>query len=224
MPGARRRAEQPVSNAAFNLDIPSYPLTGFIGERTNRQVAVMTDDFRRYHALAPFFEQQGVQLLGLGPDDPIPMAVQVVLDGPEGDPRSVPLRDDLEATWLAVIAALDGRSPYRRIVIGIDPGETIGLAVLADGMPFWVAECHQVGDVANRIRAWRTGLDAQRWEVHVGDGAPEHGKPLVEGLRRAFPGVPIDLVPEQASSPRAPMTQSRHTDAAIHIAIREAEA
>ncbi len=199
-------------------------MTGFVGERTNRKVALVTEDFRRYHELVPFFEEHGIQVLGLRPGDEVPVAVRVLIDGPPDDPRSIAARADLEATWLAVVAALDARRDgvYRRVIIGVDPGETIGLAVLADGAVFWVQQTRTADDAAARIQHWATGLEARSWEIHVGDGAPAIGQAFIEAAKRRTPDIPCKMVAEEASSPTAPATMSRHTDAAIHIAMREA--
>lgn len=209
---------------ALSQDDPSPSVTGHMGERVNRRVALMTEDFRLYHRLAPFFEDHGITLLGLRPGEEVPVAVQAILDGPEGDPRSIPLRDDPDACYLAVLHALDPRrgldEPYRLLRIGIDPGETIGLALLADGAVFHVAEAHGPKDAATRIRAWLQGLSADAVWVHVGDGSPPHAKAIIEALQD-IPGLTVSLVQERSSTPTAPVTGSRHTDAAIHIAMRE---
>lgn len=183
----------------------------------------MTDDFRVYHEFAPWFEQRGIQLLGLRAGEEIPPSVRVVLGGPPDDARSVPLPTNIETAWLLVCQALDPRrngAPYRHVVVGMDPGATIGLAVLADGSVFLVAECHEADEVVERLQAWRPGLRTQHWSVHVGDGAPDVGDLLADLAADTWPDATIRFVPEQASSPPAPATLSRHTDAAIYIAMR----
>lgn len=187
-------------------------------------VALVTDDFRLYHRLAPFLEAYGIRVLGLAPHDEVPAAARVVLAGPPGDPRSIPVRDDLEATLLATFAALDPRGRgqgYTRVVFGVDPGQVIGLAVLADGEPLLVGEARDVQQAAARLAAWATGLTARVWDVHVGDGAPETGKRLVRAVRTALPDAHVAVVGEEGTSPWFAVTGSRHTDAAIQIARRE---
>ena len=199
-------------------------MTGHVGERRNRAVALVTDDFRLYHELAPYLEANGVRVLGLKPGEPVPPAVRVLLGGPAGDPRSLQLRADREATLLAVYAALDerptARGGYQRIVFGIDPGQVIGLAVLADGSSLYVAEALSPEEAVDRVAAWSTGLSARRWEVHVGDGHPTSGRGMLRALRSRMPDARVLLVPEEKTSPFRPVTGSRHTDAAIQIALR----
>lgn len=188
----------------------------------------MTDDFRLYHDLAPFLEGFGIRVLGLKPGEEVPAAVKVLVGGPADDPRTVPLRADREGTLLAVLAALDrrptARGGYQRVVFGVDPGQVIGLAVLADGAWLHVAEERTPDDAVQRIAAWATGLTAKAWEVHVGDGDPKVGRGLLPAFKRRLPSARVLLVPEEDTSPQRPRTASRHTDAAILIALREPRA
>lgn len=195
-------------------------MTGHKGERRNRPVALQTDDFRIYHRFAPYFEGFGFHVLGLKPGEAAPRSVQVILGGPADDRRSVPLHDDLEATLLACFAHLDGG--YRRIVFGIDPGRKIGLAVIGDGRALLVAEATSPVLAAGRLEAWREGLPEPQASVHVGDGSPASGRAIIAEVKRALPAVPIQFVPEHATTPYSPVTGSRHTDAAISIALRGA--
>ena len=200
-------------------------MTGHLGARRNRGVALVTDDFRLYHELAPYLEANGIRVLGLKPGEEVPKSVKVLLGGPDSDARTVPLRADREATLLALYAALDerptARGGYQRVVFGVDPGHVIGLAVVADGTWLHVAEARSPAEAADRIAAWSTGLTAKAWEVHVGDGHPVSGRGLLPAVKAKLPKARVLLVPEQATSPFRPVTASRHTDAAILIAMRE---
>lgn len=186
---------------------------------------MVTEDFRLYHELTPFLEAHGLRVLVIKPGEEVPASVQVLLGGPATDPRSVALRGHREATLLAVYAALDRRPTakggYQRVVFGVDPGQVIGLAVLADGAWLHVAEVRSGEDAVARIADWATGLTAKAWEVHVGDGHPQVGRGLLPALKRALPQARVLLVPEEATSPQRPVTESRHTDAAVLIALRE---
>lgn len=200
-------------------------MTGHPGERRNLVVALVTDDFRVYHELAPYLEGRGIRVLGLKPGEAPPASVRVLLGGPAGDPRTVPLRPDREATLIAVTAALDerptARGGYQRVVFGVDPGQVIGLAVLADGEWLHVAEARSPAEAVEKVASWSAALTAKRWEVHVGDGHPATGRRLLPALKARLAQAKVLLVPEEATSPFRPVTGSRHTDAAILIALRE---
>ncbi|HUR61496.1 MAG TPA: hypothetical protein VM286_03935 [Candidatus Thermoplasmatota archaeon] len=199
-------------------------MTGHKGERRNRAVALVTDDFRLYHRVVPFLESHGVQVLGLRPADPVPPSVRVLLGGPPQDPRSLPLQEDLEATLLASYRLLDrkpGRDGYRRVVLGVDPGKVIGLAAVADGHWLLVGESLSVPDAVERLAGWAAGLAHPALEVHIGAGAPRVGRDLLARLARRMPTASVSLVREEATTPGSHVTGSRHTDAAVHIAMRD---
>ncbi len=193
-------------------------MTGHKGERRNRRVALQTDDFRLYHRLAPYFEAHGLPIVGLKAGEAAPRSVQVILGGPTDDRRSVPIHDDAEATLLACYAHLDGG--YRRITFGVDPGRKIGLAVMGDGQPLLVAEATSPPAAAQRLAAWRDALPGPAASIHVGDGSPASGRAIVAELKRALPTMKVHVVPEHATTPYSPVTGSRHTDAAVSIALR----
>lgn len=201
-------------------------MTGHVGERRNRAVALVTDDLRTYHHLAPLFESHGVQLLGLRPDEEVPASVLALLNGPDTDSRSLPVLDDGEATLLAVLQRLDERPTaaippgYSHVVFGVDPGDTIGLAVVADGAALMVAEAHDPEDAVRRLRRWQHGLVSTHWSIHVGDGAPNVGKLIHSASATHLPDAPCHFIHEARTTPKSPLTGSRHADAAIHIALR----
>jgi len=198
-------------------------VTGHKGERKHHAVALVTDDFALYHRLVPFLESHGLHVVVLRPAEAVPSSVRALLGGPPGDPRSVALRADPEATLLAIRTRLEvrpGAAAFRSVTFGLDPGKVIGLAVVADGHTLLVGEARSVGDAVDRVATWTTGLAAERWEVHVGDGMPTQGRDLVAALRQRLPGRAVRLVGEAATTPGSAVTGSRHTDAAVHIALR----
>lgn len=214
---ARRAGDKGLWKTEMNSLSGRSDLTGPMGARINRPVALVTDDFRLYHELAPFFEAQGVQLLGLRPGEAVPDAVQVLLNGPGDDPRSVATHADPEATWLAALSVWDTRQT-QHVMLGIDPGETLGLAVVVGGLVYWTAQVRGVEAAVERILAWRPALSS--WQANVGDGAPDIGIDLCRRLRKAWPDLPTRIVSEAGSTPPSPVTESRHTDAAVRIALR----
>ncbi len=195
----------------------------------------MTDDFRLYHDLVPLFAEAGLDLLGVAPGGArdVPDSVAVILGGDAGDLRSEPLKGDGETLLLRVLWRLDERTrdtasgapakasrPYRRLVVGIDPGATWGLALLADDAPLRVQEAHTPDDAVAVTARWLAALPAHSRHIHIGDGDRAHTVPLLAGLRGACDDAWISLVPEDHTTPQSAATQSRHTDAAIRIALR----
>lgn len=186
-------------------------------------MALVTEDFALYHRLVPFFARHGHPILVLKPGEAVPASVRVLLGGPVGDLRSLALRDDLEATLLSVLTHLDrkpGATGYRRVVLGVDPGKVIGLAAVAEGRTLLVGESLSPEMACERLAAWVSGMTADDLRIQVGSGARSVGLDLIGRLRRRLPGLRVDLVAEHATTPVRPLTASRHTDAAIRIALR----
>ena len=198
-------------------------MTGHPGERRNRAIALVTDDFRLYHELVPFFAQHGHTVLVLKPGEVVPSSVRALMAGPAGDARTVSLHSTFESTLLACLTHLDRKpdgSAYRRVVLGVDPGQVIGLAAVADGRALLVGTDRAVDAAVERLAAWTTGLEASECAIHIGAGAPAVGRALFAAVRQRLPGWKASLVPEEATTPVAHVSGSRHTDAAIHIALR----
>ena len=199
-------------------------MTGHVGARKSQPVGLMTDDFRLYHRLAPFLESHGLPVLGLRSGDLVPPTVRALVGGPPEDPRTLPVRQDPEAVLLSIRSHLDAPAGFRRVIFGLDPGKVIGLAVVADGKWLLVAEAMSVAKAVERVATWAEALAARSWEVHVGAGAPIVGRELLAALRSRLPKASCSIVPEEDTTPGSPVTGSRHTDAAVHIALRRPKA
>lgn len=197
-------------------------MTGYAGERRNYRVGLVTDDFRMYHRVVPFLETEGFKVVPLRPGENVPPSVQVLVNGPAGDPRRVPATDDLEALLLSILVRLDPRpgDTYDRLVVGVDPGQRIGLALLADGEVLTVAIETTPQDCVARIARWLSCVPGSMHAVHVGTGAAPVGREIRRALRTALPGTPIASVSEESTTPWRHVTGSRHTDAAAIIAMR----
>ena len=61
--------------------------------------------------------------------------------------------DELDSLISQVIINLQGKEYYKKMVIGIDPGEVIGLAVIADGKAVDRANCLSIWEMDNKIKS-----------------------------------------------------------------------
>jgi hypothetical protein len=163
-------------------------------------IVVATDDFELYHGVVNALRERGVtfttqeigtdigddvDLVVTGPDDEVDEAgpgVGVVRADP-GDPR----RAVEEA--LAVLRGGEGRT-----VVGVDPGERPGIAVLS-GDTVVAAFRVPLSDVAGVVR--REAEDAVDPLVRVGDGARLQGAQIVDALD----DLPVELVDETGTTP-----------------------
>jgi len=162
-------------------------------------IVVATEDFELYHDVVSELRDRGVQFTTIEPGAELPDDTTVVLVG-EGDSVDLPPEIDVvegsaenpRAAVEAVIASLRGESG--RTIVGIDPGEQPGIAVLNGDM---IVATFQVPPerVADVVQAETEG--APNPLVRIGDGARLIGARLVDELD----DIPVELVDETGTTP-----------------------
>ena len=182
-------------------------------DRQSRDVIVVaTADFEVYHDVLTALQERGVVFTTVEPGDPLPAETTVVITGPEddlggeesvaGDNAEAAIPEDLHVVRAepdgprqaveAVLAHLRGDGG--RTVVGIDPGERPGIAVMAGETVVAVFQvpADQVGAVvAEEVEGAVDPL------VRIGDGARVTGSHIVDDL----PDVPVELVDETGTTP-----------------------
>lgn len=161
-------------------------------------IVVATEDFEVYHEVVTELRDRDIQFTTLQPGEELPASATAVVHSSTetGSPRELPVieaepgnpRTAIEEI-LRVIRGEDGRR-----VVGIDPGEMPGIAVLSGEM---VVATYQVppDDVADIVR--EETADAPDPVVRIGDGARLIGARIVEELD----SVPVELVDETGTTP-----------------------
>jgi hypothetical protein len=131
-----------------------------------------------------------------------------------------------EVLGSAVVKVLLGKDVYETLVIGVDPGEVTGLAVIADGAVIETENCFSVKETLNSIQNILKTIDDQKSSitVKIGSGVPVYKK-LMEALDETLPSeVTLEIVGEAGTNGRAHGAKHvrglRHIVSAIHIAER----
>jgi hypothetical protein len=161
-------------------------------------IVVATADFEVYHDVVGELRDRGVTFTTVEPGDDLPERARVVVTGPddEVDPGGATLvrappgepRRAVEET-LATLRGGGGRT-----VIGVDPGERPGIAVLS-GETVVAAFAVPLADaVATIERELEGAVDPV---VRIGDGARLQGARIVEALE----DVRVELVDETGTTP-----------------------
>lgn len=187
-------------------------------------VVVATADFELYHDLVAELRSRDVRFTTVEPGDPLPEGTTAILTGPDDAVESPP--DDVETVVatpgearMAIDEALARlRGPGDRLVVGIDPGDRPGIAVLA-GQDVVAAFQVPLARVAEVVEREIEG--APDPVVRLGDGARLEGARIVEDL----PDVRIELVDETSTTPHLGQGARGAGDllAAANIARREGE-
>ncbi len=188
-------------------------------------IVVTTEDFELYHGVVNELRDRGVAFTTKEVGEPLEDGVELLVTGPEDDVQEAQLsvevvradpRDPRRAVEeaLAVLRGGEGRT-----VVGIDPGDHPGVAVLS-GDTVVAAFQMPLVDAPDAVMAELEG--AVDPLVRIGDGARLQGRRIVDGLG----DVPVELVDETGTTPYLGTGARGMGDvlAAVNIARLEGEA
>jgi hypothetical protein len=185
-------------------------------------IVLATDDFEVYHEVVTELRERDMSFTTIesGVEPPAETDVLVLAEGET--PESVPDAAVIEATAdeprRAVEEAITAmRGAGGRTVVGIDPGERPGIAVLAGET---VVAAYQVPPERVPEVVHEELADATDPLVRIGDGARLVGARIVDELN-----VPVELVDETGTTPALGAGARGLGDvlAAVNIAHREGE-
>ena len=162
-------------------------------------IVVATADFEVYHGAVNELRDRGVTFTTVELDDDLPEGTTVIVSAADEEPPNpddVPVvradPDDPRRAVDEVVAILRGGSG--RTIVGVDPGERPGVAVLSGDMV--VATFHvPLVDAAEVVR--EEVEDAVDPLVRVGDGARLQGAKIIDDLE----AVPVGLIDETGTTP-----------------------
>lgn len=187
-----------------------------------KSLGLLTANFSVYYDLVQALRARGVPFVPLAPGEPIPIQVGVVVTTAEeahavDHPLVVPFTtpDDTIAEALRMLHA---PGPFRTCVIGIDPGERPGVAVLADGRVLRLVHARTPEAVQDVVHHVLSTLPAERFVVRIGNGAPTFRDRILNTIGGV--DATLELVDERRSTPSDYGTPAeRDTGAATNIAL-----
>ena len=161
-------------------------------------IVVATADFEVYHDVVGELRDRGVTFTTVEPGDDLPERTRVVVVGPDDEVDSggtnLVRASPGEARRAVEEALATLRGGGGRTVIGVDPGERPGIAVLS-GDTVVAAFAVPVADAVETIE--RVLEEAVDPVVRVGDGARLQGARIVDALE----DVRVELVDETGTTP-----------------------
>lgn len=195
------------------------------------KVAVATVEGRAYFLIVNWLREQNIPFVSLVPGDPVPAEVKVVITTPSekqkvGYERTLVFTDEKELEYFTVEIKriLLGKEAYQNIVIGIDPGEAIGLAAIGDGKVIEEDNCFSIPEVVHSITKTirKVNFSLTAVSVKVGNGVPVY-REILEALDDALPPeVNLEVVGEAGTN--KPLNRRsrgvRHISSAKRIAGR----
>ena len=172
------------------------------------KIAVATVSGKAYYELVNELKRKGLPFLSLKPWDPIPLDIKVVITTKEErhlvtHPNVLIFEYESNPTSVIdeAILTAQGKRSYEKVVVGVDPGKTYGVAVLGDDNVLETLNCSSLKETVNVILDGLKKVPATVRVVKVGDGAPAYAKGLLHSLDEALPQeTVIEIVSEAGTS------------------------
>jgi len=171
------------------------------------KIAVATVSGKAYYKLVNELKNRGLAFLSLKPWDPMPLDVDVVITTEKErnlvkHPKVLIYEDSVDSAIIIdeAVRLIQGKKSYERVIVGIDPGETFGVAVLGDGNVIETFSCSSSEELVKALLQVFRKIPTSINVVKVGD-APIYAKELLPLLDNSLPeNATIEIVSEAGTS------------------------
>jgi hypothetical protein len=194
-------------------------------------IAIATVSGKAYYLIVGELRRRGIPFVSFTPFEPIPADIKVVITTEEE--KQLINHDkvlvygkgvELEALMSKAVQSIRGKEGYSRIVVGVDPGEVLGLAILGDGKLIEAENCISVEETSKKISNAIKNLGNASFtsiSVKVGDGVPAYKEELLKALDDVLPeGIILESVGEAGTSRFLDQSKHRRGPRDIASAIR----
>jgi len=180
------------------------------------KVAVATVDGKAYFLIVNDLKERNIDFLSIVPGEPVPAEAKLAITT-EKEKQLVKHeriliyadKDDPSGVVNEALKILRGKEKFEKIVIGIDPGEVFGLAVVADGKVTETQNCFNTLETVKVTSNLVKNTDASTLvAVKIGNGVPIYKK-LLEILDTELPARVVLEVVSEAGTDR-PSKQDSH--------------
>ncbi|MEA2054310.1 MAG: hypothetical protein U9O96_04235 [Candidatus Thermoplasmatota archaeon] len=169
-------------------------------------IGVLTSNFVLYHDLIHALQKRGVCFTSLTFDGPIPPNIDVVITSDEERSRihfdnimSPEPGRSMDELIDRILFAAHRKSPSPKIVIGIDPGSTPGIAIFSDGALFRRFTAGSPQDALSFIKSFVKNWEGYDIVLRIGHGARLVRNRMINMLLGIAPR--IEIVNETSTTP-----------------------
>ncbi len=173
------------------------------------KVAVATVQGKAYFLIVSKLKEGDIAFISLVPGETVPTEVKAVITTEKEkhliNHQKVLVYDSEAEPGTIVNKAmkiLQGKEVYEKIVIGVDPGEVVGVAVIADGKVNETANCFSIQEILTKISSIvkNVNFSSTAVTIKIGSGVPTY-KELTENLDAALPPeVALEVVSEAGTN------------------------
>jgi len=184
------------------------------------KIAVATVSGKAYYLIISELKRKNIPFLSLIPKEPIPIEIKAVITTEKeqhfiNHEKVLVYQEGVEPEALIneALQIVQGKEYYEKIVIGIDPGEIFGLAVLADGKVIETGNCFSVEETLDKIENILKNLGKTSTisvSVKVGNGVRTYKEKLLRVLDDALPSnITLESVSEAGTNRHLSETKHR---------------
>jgi len=173
------------------------------------KIVVATVSGRAYYELVNELQKKRLPFLSLKPWDPIPLNIKVVLTTEEeshqvSHPQILCFKQgsNPESVVDAAILIIQGKQGYEKIVVGVDPGKTYGIAILGDNKVLETLTASNIEKAAHLVADSLKRFPAEVKVVRVGNGPPEYTRTLLDSLDKDLPEETLMEIVSEAGTSR----------------------
>jgi hypothetical protein len=173
------------------------------------EVAVATVQGKAYFLIVNKLKERNIPFLSLVPGETVPTEIRVVITTEKerhliNHERILVYDGEIAPDSAAneIRKILQGKEVYEKFVIGVDPGEVFGLAVIADGKVNETGNCFSIQDALTKVNSVLQDVDFSSTAVtiKIGSGVPTY-KELLEAFDLALPPeVALEVVSEAGTN------------------------
>jgi hypothetical protein len=172
------------------------------------KIAVATVNGRAYYELVNELQRKKLPFLSLKPWDLIPFNIKAVLTTKEesnhiNHPKILLFDQELnpESVVNEAFLIVQGKQRYERIVIGVDPGNSCGIAIIGDNKILETLSALNIKNTVQLIVDSLKRFPADIRLVRIGDGIPEYTEILLSYLNDKLPrDTLVEIVREAGTS------------------------
>ena len=173
------------------------------------KIVVATVSGRAYYELVNELQKKRLPFLSLKPWDPIPLNIKVVLTTEEeshqvSHPQILCFKQgsNPESVVDAAILIIQGKQGYEKVVVGVDPGKTYGIAILGDNKVLETLTASNIEKAAHLVADSLKRFPAEVKVVRVGNGPPEYTRTLLSSLDKDLPEETLMEIVSEAGTSR----------------------
>ena len=198
-----------------------------------QEIGILTTSKKAYYNLVSEFRRRELQCRSLIPKDVIPVYVKVVITT-ESERKNIDFSEILSYDELTdpskvvddAVQLLRGKKDFREIIIGIDPGKRLGLAVLGDSIIFKKMELIDIEKKLKKIIRILKETRAKKKTVKIDNEVKDEQKRLFKLLNEELPNnVIIESVDGEGTTKNIKKDHNHRRDSidvlsAIKISMR----